>query len=166
MLQPVTSLSEDQLTQLVEMNLANVPAVNAIDADEFRGFLSQAELFGLVEQDKNLAGFIIALGPGHTYESLNYQYFNRNFSGFLYVDRIVIGEQYRRLGLGRKIYQALEQLAAVQNVPHLCCEVNLRPSNIGSMLFHTELGFEQVASQETEGGKKEVALLVKTLEIN
>jgi predicted GNAT superfamily acetyltransferase len=31
------------------------------------------------------------------------------------------------------------------------------------MIFHQRLGFRQVGSQETEGGKKQVALLEKML---
>jgi predicted GNAT superfamily acetyltransferase len=45
----------------------------------------------------------------------------------------------------------------------MTCEVNIRPANDASMHFHLRLGFAQVASQETEGGKKEVALMEKKL---
>ena len=43
----------------------------------------------------------------------------------------------------------------------MTCEVNIRPPNDGSMHFHERLGFRQVASQEIDGGKKEVALMEK-----
>jgi len=45
----------------------------------------------------------------------------------------------------------------------MTCEVNLRPPNEGSMHFHQRLGFRQVAEQESEGGTKTVALLVRQL---
>lgn len=163
MLQQVKRLTEAQLQSLVQMNLDSVPAVNAIAAEDFSRFAETAELFGVIELERELAGFIIALGSGHEYDSLNYQYFDQRYDNFLYVDRIVIDEQYRRQGYGKRIYQTLEQVAASQNCNQLCCEVNLKPANPGSMQFHTDFGFQQVATQETEGGVKEVSLLVKSL---
>ena len=45
----------------------------------------------------------------------------------------------------------------------MTCEINIRPTNIGSMQFHTHLGFKQVGSQEIDSGAKQVALMEKTL---
>jgi len=45
----------------------------------------------------------------------------------------------------------------------MTCEVNIRPPNESSMRYHEIHGFRQVASQETEGGKKMVAMMEKVL---
>ncbi len=45
----------------------------------------------------------------------------------------------------------------------MTCEVNLRPPNESSMRFHERYGFEQIGSQATEGGAKEVALMALKL---
>ena len=45
----------------------------------------------------------------------------------------------------------------------MTCEVNIRPPNESSMRYHELHGFTRVATQETEGGRKEVALLEKKL---
>jgi len=45
----------------------------------------------------------------------------------------------------------------------MTCEVNIRPPNESSMRYHEMHGFVQVATQETEGGLKKVALLEKKL---
>ncbi len=45
----------------------------------------------------------------------------------------------------------------------MTCEVNLRPPNAGSLTYHEIHGFVRVATQETEGGRKEVALMEKRL---
>jgi predicted GNAT superfamily acetyltransferase len=37
--------------------------------------------------------------------------------------------------------------------------VNTRPKNEGSMIFHKQYGFNQVGTQTTENGKKEVSLM-------
>ena len=46
----------------------------------------------------------------------------------------------------------------------MTCEVNLRPPNPGSMAFHRAMGFDEVGTQNTEGGSKTVSLLVKRLD--
>ena len=43
--------------------------------------------------------------------------------------------------------------------PHLLCEVNVRPRNEASLLFHHSIGFREVGQQDTDGGKKTVSLL-------
>jgi len=45
----------------------------------------------------------------------------------------------------------------------MTCEVNIRPSNEISMLYHERMGFRQIGSQETNGGEKEVAFMEKKL---
>ena len=41
----------------------------------------------------------------------------------------------------------------------ITCEVNIRPKNKGSMLFHKKFGFIEAGTQKTDGGKKEVSLM-------
>jgi uncharacterized protein len=78
------------------------------------------------------------------------------------VDRIAITGSARRLGLATALYEDFERRFA-SLAPLMACEVNLRPANDASMTFHLGRGFCRVGSQETEGGNKEVALLVRDL---
>jgi predicted GNAT superfamily acetyltransferase len=59
------------------------------------------------------------------------------------------------------LYAAFE--SSQSDAPVMTCEVNIRPSNEGSMLFHERMGFHQISSQEIDGGQKEVALMEKTI---
>ena len=101
---------------------------------------------------------------------------------FLYVDRLVVAEPYRGRGIGKAMYAQVTQMmssaaflerhdaehndefvvlpASIASAVDLCCEVNIHPPNPESMAFHIKCGFGQVGEQETEGGKKRVALLV------
>ena len=63
--------------------------------------------------------------------------------------------------MGQTLYSDAIQ-AARQRGTMLCCEVNERPSNPGSMRFHQKFGFVPAGRQETEGGKKSVVLLTLT----
>jgi predicted GNAT superfamily acetyltransferase len=76
----------------------------------------------------------------------------------MYVDRILIDPAFQGQGLGRAFYDDLKKFSK-ELTPILTCEVNLKPPNDGSILFHEKYGFEQVGTQETEDGKKEVSLM-------
>ncbi len=76
----------------------------------------------------------------------------------MYVDRIVIDTNYHRNGLGTSFYNNLEMFS-IKKSSRITCEVNIRPKNEGSMVFHETYGFKQVGTQTTEEGKKEVSLM-------
>ena len=115
-----------------------------------------------LSQAGNIAGFLTALTPELTYASPNFEWFQANRERFVYVDRIIVAPPARGSGVGRLLYQDLAEFAA-PFADLLTCEVNLRPANPGSILFHERMGFRKVGRQETEGGKKEVVLMEKRL---
>jgi Predicted acetyltransferase, GNAT superfamily len=48
---------------------------------------------------------------------------------------------------------------AIHKTGDITCEVNIRPKNVDSMIFHKKYGFYEVGTQTTENGKKEVSLM-------
>ena len=144
------------------MNLAAVPAVNEVHEEFLAQFIGNSLYFRVVSVDDRIVAFLLVLGPGHDYESLNYRFFAARHDRFAYVDRIVVDERHRGGGLGKTLYNdlfdAVRGMAAV-----VCCEVNTRPPNPESRAFHDCLGFIEVARQETEFGRKEVALLERPI---
>ena len=145
--------------QILLLNEAAVPAVNLIDAEELEQLHRQARVLLVARAEDLVAGFLLALGTGADYNSLNYQYFNNHYNHFAYVDRIVVNPEFRRMGIGRGLYSAL--FGQTADVPRITCEVNVVPPNPESLAFHTNLGFEVVAEQDTEGSAKRVALMVR-----
>ena len=77
----------------------------------------------------------------------------------MYIDRIVIDPSFQSRGLGRAFYDDLK-IFCKRCTPIITCEVNLKPKNDESLLFHKKYGFEKMGTQETEGGKKKVSLMV------
>lgn len=150
-------------SEMLALNEACVPHVNAIGESEMAFFCKDAHQFRKVVEDGALAGFVIALTRGSAYESLNYQWFSREIDDFLYIDRIMVHPDFRRRGVASLLYRYLEQVALDDKLQRLCCEVNLVPPNPDSLALHLGLGFIQQATQKTEGGSKEVSLLVKEL---
>ena len=149
----------DDYAQLLALNEAAIPAVNRIDTGELEHLHQQCEVLLTARQGDRLAGFLLALNESADYGSLNYQYFLRHYDRFAYVDRVVVSEDFRRQGVGAALYTEL--FVHTPDVPLITCEVNVVPPNPGSLAFHEQLGFEVVAEQDTEGGAKRVALMVR-----
>jgi len=150
------------LPNLRLLNEDALPAVNRISLSEFDWFRVHAPYFRVVERDDSIEAFLIALTPGLKYDSANYRWFETRYDTFVYVDRIVVAEHGRGQGVGRTLYEDLARFAE-PFAERLTCEVNLRPPNPGSILFHEQMGFHEVGRQETEGGMKEVLLMERGL---
>ncbi|MCL3860086.1 GNAT family N-acetyltransferase [Actinotalea sp. K2] len=153
-------MSSADLDALAHLNDAAVPAVNALGVEGLRVHLPRCDL-ALVADDGagEIAGFLLAVGPGEPYASENYRWFSTHRPGSLYVDRIVVSPQHHGRGIGRALYAAVARRATERGLPEVTCEVNLEPPNPGSLAFHRRLGFEQVGEQTTSGGTVRVALL-------
>lgn len=158
----VERVTEADLEDVLALNEASVPDVNSLSMVQLRWFAEHASYFSVVRIDGELAGFLIGLGPGLDYASPNYRYFCERHEVFGYVDRVAVAPAARRLGVGSQLYE--DYATTLRGfAPVMTCEVNIRPSNDGSMTYHEQHGFRQVATQETENGSKEVALMEKHL---
>jgi len=147
------------LPHIHNLNQHALPAVSSITLNDMTQFLKMADYFRVIKVKTNIAGFLIALVPGKNYHSPNYKWFEKKYSQFMYVDRIVIDPSFQNKGLGLAFYDDLK-IFCQGYAPIITCEVNLKPKNDGSLIFHKKYGFKQVGTQETEGGKKEVSLMV------
>ncbi|MDF2096513.1 GNAT family N-acetyltransferase [Aquibaculum arenosum] len=156
---PVRPLESDDLETVLQLNNAAVPTVNRLDAARLKDLVAQSEAALALGPVGEPQGFMLAMGPGLAYDSINYRWFAKRYDAFLYVDRIVVAESARGSGTGRALYKVAMERAAGRP---LCCEVNLRPRNEPSLRFHAGLSFTEVGRQENDDGTKEVALLVRT----
>lgn len=146
------------LPKIAELNESELPHVNSIPISAFEEFLIISSFFLVIEKKGEIAGFIIVLSPGEAYESENYTYFKNVYSSFDYVDRIVIGDEFRGKGYGSKLYEYLFEKSTQERVT---CEVNIQPPNPKSIQFHQMLGFIEVDQQYSDNGKKYVSLMVR-----
>ncbi|MEL6298526.1 MAG: GNAT family N-acetyltransferase [Pseudomonadota bacterium] len=144
------------------INQACVPAVGSLTAETLAAYLAQAISAPAAYDGDTLAGFLICLGEGANYDSLNYDWVSARFDTFAYVDRIAFDAAYRNRGLGDKLYRA-----ALAEIPvrheQLICEVNLAPPNPGSQRFHDRLGFKPIGERWTEDRAKGVVYLARPL---
>lgn len=157
----ISKIVQNDFDEVLALNEASVPHVNLIGRDELEWFCDNAAFAQTARIDERLAGFLIGLRPGTTYASLNYRWFCDNYDDFAYVDRVAVSEWARRQKVAESLYTAFAR--SQSDAPFMTCEVNLRPPNEGSMVFHQRMDFRQVGSQEINGGEKEVALMEKSL---
>lgn len=143
---------------VLALNNGATPHVNALSAREFAWLVSHADYFRVAGDHDGLTAFVIALRPGLDYWSLNYRWFADRGADFLYLDRIVVADRVRGTGIGRAMYEDIDQFAGAA-WRRITLEVNLIPPNPGSLAFHERLGFRRVGVREEEDGKKAVALM-------
>lgn len=144
------------------INESEVPHVNSISVDRFRRFIDEAVYFKVADIEIGLAGYLVAFDTPATYESLNFRWFQKYYSDFIYVDRIAVAAHVRRRGVASALYRDLIPFARART-PLLTCEVNTRPMNADSIAFHESFGFREVGTQETDGGAKTVSLMAVEL---
>lgn len=145
-----------------DLNEACVPAVNSLPKARLAELIGEAAYARGAFVDGAPAGVMIAFAPDAAYDSLNFGWFRRHYDDFIYMDRIMVGEAARSLGIGGALYRDLFA-AMAGRFAFVACEVNSRPPNPRSLRFHERLGFVPVGEQETEGGAKAVVLLRRNL---
>ncbi len=156
----IRPLQPADLAACVALNNDSVPAVSETNGIAMQALVDESLLTLVAEHDGEVVGFCINVGPGATYDSVNYRWFSDRYDDFAYLDRIVMSPTARNLGIGTALYAAVEEHIA--GTPWLLCEVNLRPLNDGSLRFHDRLGFVEVGRQETDYGHL-VSMLAKDL---
>jgi len=157
----ISPIQNSDFDEVLALNSASVPHVNLIPREQLQWFVEHAAFLEVARIGGRIAGFLVGLRPGTDYASPNYRWFCLHYEDFAYIDRVAVAEWARRQGVGEALYAAFAD--SQPGAPVLTCEVNIRPANEGSMVFHQRLGFRQVGSQETDDGKKEVALMEKAL---
>ena len=163
-LRPIT---DDDILTVLDLNDRDVELLAPLDAgrlEQLRGWADRADVIDLGEQ---VAGFVVTFAAGTDYDSENYRWFGERFGhDFAYLDRIVIGAEFRRRGLARFVYDTLE--AEVARTGRLALEVNLEPPNRGSLAFHHGRGYVDLDSRGEPGHvvtlmAKELSLMAKEL---
>lgn len=152
-------VEEKDFAFILRINEENVAVLSAMDEAKLRKFAETATPFLVAEVDGELAGFIVVLREGlEYYKSLNYLWFSERYEKFLYIDRIVIDEPFRHLGLGKAIYKAVFEEAKNQGVDYVLAEIDTIPYNEISLNFHKLMGFVEVGEQDVPTNNTRVSL--------
>ena len=143
---------KDFLNIIYDLNQSNTPEVGSLDSvKHLKSLLSLSSNNLFISLDNEIIGFVVCFREGSNYQSLNYKFFSKNETKFLYIDRVVIKDAFRRKGIGLNLYQYIESIAMEENMP-LCCEVNTKPLNKISIDFHTNFGFKEIGNYDSGTG--------------
>jgi predicted GNAT superfamily acetyltransferase len=156
----IRPLADDDVDEVLELNELSVEALSPLD---LAGLATHREMVAealVCEIDGRVAAFALAYRPGAGYDSANYRWHSERFDDFLYLDRIVVGADFRRRGIATALYDALEEVAA----PHgrMVCEVNSDPPNPESLAFHRRRGYVELGHL-TKADGHQVVMLEKPL---
>ena len=147
---------------VLDLNETNVEVLSPMDREKLEFFVRVAESFDVVHVEGKPVGFIIVLREGITeYKSENYIWFSNNYPKFLYIDRIVIDECARGMGMGRDLYEHVFDHAQETGIDVVTAEIDTIPYNESSLKFHQEMGFREVGTQVIRGGAIQVSMQVR-----
>jgi hypothetical protein len=144
--------------EVLALNEESVQYLSPLSYSQLEDLHRQSPFSRVVDVEGRVIAFILALGTGAEYDSVNYQWFERRYAEFLYVDRVVVSPHSRSTGAGSGLYRELFEHASRHLIPVVACEFDVEPPNPASERFHAKFGFIEVGRQSVAGGKKTVSL--------
>jgi predicted GNAT superfamily acetyltransferase len=151
------------------LDAAVILALNNEHAKETSA-LDQASLASLLDMafyargiDRGATAFLIALDHNASYENPNFAWFKASGKSFVYIDRIIVSNAARGLGIGRLLYENLFAMAKQGGQYRVVCEVNIEPPNLVSEAFHVGMGFDGVGQATIHNGAKTVRYFEKAI---
>lgn len=148
---------------IIRLNHDSVAVLSAMDDERFDHLRGQSNVLWIAELNQLPVGFLMGFCEGSDYDSVNYQWFNRRYNSFVYIDRVVVTTEARGCGIGSAFYKQLEQWAYDQQKACLVAEVDIVPLNQGSLNFHQRQGFVEAGQQVYGSPEKTVSLMIKNL---
>ncbi len=142
------------------LNEASVHHLAPLTLERLRKLHRSASLHWVLEERGEVAGFVLAFREGIEHDSVNYRWFAERYPSFLYVDRVVVGSEWRRLGAGSQLYGQLFAHALATGAERVAAEFDVDPPNPVSARFHAKFGFHEVGRQVVPYGMKQVSLQV------
>lgn len=152
---------DSDLPSVLALNNSAGPGILPIDQQRLRQLFEVARYFRVSEVNGQLAGFLIGLTPEAAYDSPNFRWFREHYEAFVYIDRVVVADAYRRHGIGRVLYADVLSFAELRT-PLLTCEVFVDPRDDVALVFFGTQGFEEAGTLRLDNGRT-VSLMVKSL---
>lgn len=146
------------LDDLLRLNNENARETSLLAREKLDNMIATACV--AIASEPGIA-FLLAFAQDDSFDGGHFRWFRERLDRFLYVDRIVVGRGYRRLGLGRLLYQDLFRRAQLLGHSHIACEINVRPPNPTSDVFHASFGFAEIGTATIDDGAKTVRYLVR-----
>lgn len=140
----IRDITSYDLAEIVHLNQNALEGVGPLDHDSLMLLVKMADQALVVEADGDIAGFVITIPPGASYDSSRYRWFEDTLvDDYVYLDRIVVSEAHRRQGVASRLYEEIEGDKPVA--------LEVYASNDVSLAFHESRGFDEVGSLDHAG---------------
>lgn len=148
----IRPIIDTDLDIIVDINQDALHGVGPLDRSAAAALVDMADQALVMEDDGDVAGFVITLPPGVAYDSSRYRWFEDHFdsSGYVYLDRIVVSADHRRKGIASQLYDVVEGDKPIG--------LEVYETNEASLAFHTGRGFNEVGTL-AEGGPVNVMMV-------
>ena len=161
----IRDANKEDCPNILILNKKNVEMLLSMDYQQFMYFIEKSELFKVVEIDGKIVAFLIALRSKVDYSIQVYRWFLQRYFNFIYIDRVVIDEAYRRMGIARRLYDCVFDHSYRQGITTIASGVEVEPNyNKASIELHNSMGFAEVGEQYVRSGTVKVSLLVKEMD--
>jgi uncharacterized protein len=147
----IRPIKQHDLDTIVELNQDALEGVGSLDYESAALLVKQSDQALVMEVEGDVAGFVITLPTGATYESSRYEWFEDRLDDYVYLDRIVVANTHRRQGVASRLYDAVE---AEQPVA-----LEVYDTNEPSLEFHRRRGYRKIG--ELEHADKRNLMLLK-----
>ena len=147
---------------ILAINREGRPGVAPLRPADIDRFLEIASFFRVAVGSDGVIAYVIALDSGADYDGEEFLWFRGRYPVFLYVDQVAVAARARGRRAATVLYAGLEEFACRRGTPLLTLEVNLRPMNEPSIVFHDRRGFSEADRLETADGRL-VSLRVKRI---
>lgn len=148
---------------ILKLNYESVHVLSPLNEERFSSLRAMASIIWVAEFKNEVVAFLMGFCDGEDYDSVHYRWFSTRLKNFLYVDRIVVGEKVRSLGIGQKFYAEIGEWATKQGLKWLVAEIDLDPPNEASLKFHDMQQFVEIAQLKHVNENKVVSIRLKSI---
>ena len=140
----IREMTHSDFDSIVHLNQNALEGVGRLDNESLSLLVKMSDQALVVEDEGDIAGFVITLPPGAEYDSSRYRWFeDKLVDNYVYLDRIVVSDEHRRQGVASRLYDEVEgELPIALEVYH---------TNDISLAFHESRGFEEVGALTSNG---------------
>ncbi len=118
----IRSIAQDDDTALLKLNNAFSVETSFLDVGGWRSLVERARFAYVAPPDK---AFLLAFDRKPAEVSPNFDWLAERYSGFVYIDRVVVAASGHGQGLGKALYERLFVEARAAGFTSVACEVNL-----------------------------------------
>lgn len=147
----------EERARILQLNADHVDLLSPLD-DARLAMLESVGRVEVIDVDGLVAGFVVTVPAGTAYDSELYRWFSERYVDYLYLDRVVVADEFRRRGIADAVYDEIGSRSARHGLFTL--EVNSEPPNEPSLAFHRRRGFQSVG--EVRDGAKRTTMFALT----